>query len=185
MAGTLFVLLTLLFAFWPRITFEDVPYGAMIIVSITATFFAILIFTLFARQRILSAAYMMAAAMFVLLGLLFTFYLPQARFLHLSEEVGAYLQSIGAITPGDVYMIDYKEDSLPFYQGGTIRPQGKNTFLAVEPPEKWPAYLVITREIWNNTPDSAKARLEVLQTFRGWAYAAKGRVVDVMIVKRK
>jgi hypothetical protein len=168
-----------------RFGFENLPYGAMGIVSAVAAFFAILIFMLFARQRIFSAAYAMGAAMFVLLTLLFTFYLPQAKFLHLSEAVGAYLQSIGATTPGDVYMIDYKEDSLPFYQGGTIRPQGKNTFLAVEPPEKWPAFLVITREIWNNTPDSAKVHLEVLQTFRGWAYAAKGRVVDVMVVKKK
>jgi 4-amino-4-deoxy-L-arabinose transferase-like glycosyltransferase len=172
-------------AAFSRFGFENLPYGAMGVVSIAAALFAILIFILFARRRILAAAYTMAAAMFVLLSLLFTLYLPQARFLHLSEAAGAYLQSIGATTPGDIYMIDYKEDSLPFYQGGTIRPQGKNTFLAVEPPEKWPAYLVITREIWNNTPDSAKARLEVLQTFRGWAYAAKGRVVDVMVVKKK
>ncbi len=157
----------------------------MIIVNVAAIFFAILIFICFARRRILAAAYAMGAAMLVLLTLLFTLYLPQARFLHLSEQVGAYLQSIGATTLGEVYMIDYKEDSLPFYQGGTIRPQGKNTFLAVEPPEKWPAFLVITREIWNSTPDDAKAHLEVLQSFRGWAYAAKGRVVDVMVVKKK
>jgi 4-amino-4-deoxy-L-arabinose transferase-like glycosyltransferase len=169
----------------PEFGFENLPFRSMTVVSIVAAFFAILIFMLFARRRIFAAAYTMAAAMFVLLTLLFTLYLPNAQFLHLSERLGAYLQSVGATTRGDVYMIDYKEDSFPFYQGGTIRPQPKNTFLAVEPPEKWPTFLVITREIWNNTPETAKARLQVLRTYRGWAYAAKGRVAEVMVVKKK
>jgi hypothetical protein len=164
--------------------FDRLPRTAMLVVSITATVFAILIFIQFVRQQISAAACSMAAATFTLLTLLFTWYLPRAEFLHLSQRIGVYLQSINATTKGDVYMIDYKEDSLPFYQGGTIRPQPKNTFLSSEPAEKWPAFLVITREIWNNTPDSAKAKLQVLQTFKGWAYAAKGRVVEVLVVKK-
>jgi hypothetical protein len=163
---------------------ENLPFRGMTVVSVAAALFAVLIFTLFARRRMFGAAYAMATAMVVLLTLLFTLYLPGAQFLHLSERVGAYLQSINATTRGEVYMIDYKEDSLPFYQGGTIRPQPKNTFLAVEPPEKWPTFIVITREIWNATPAPAKARLQVLKTFRGWAYAAKGRVAEVMVVKK-
>jgi hypothetical protein len=165
--------------------FDRLPYPAMTVVSIVACVFALGIFVNFARRQIARAALSMAAAMFALIPLLFAWYLPSARFLHLSEEVGAYLQSVGATTRGDVSEIDYKEDSLPFYQGGTIRPQPKNAYLAAEPPEHWPTYLTITREIWNQTPDSAKAHLEVLKTFRGWAYAAKGRVVDVMVVRKR
>ena len=67
--------------------------------------------------------------------MLFAWYLPQARFLHLSEEVGAYLQTLGATKKDQVKMIDYKEDSLPFYQGGSIRPEGRNAFLEKVPPE--------------------------------------------------
>ena len=158
---------------------------AMAAVSVAAVFFSILVFFFFKRQRICAAAGAMAASVFVLMGLLFGLYLPQARFLHLSEEVGGYLQQIGATHLHDVAMIDYKEDSLPFYQGGTIRPQPQNIFLNKEPPENWPTFLVITREIWDNTSQSAKAHLEVLRTFHGLAYAAKGRVVDVMVVKKK
>jgi 4-amino-4-deoxy-L-arabinose transferase-like glycosyltransferase len=172
-------------ATFARFKFEALPRTAMLIVSMTATAFAILIFIQFARHHISAAACSMAAATFTVLALLFTWYLPRAQFLHLSQRVGVYLQSINATTQGDVYMIDYKEDSLPFYQGGSIRPQPKNTYLAEIPSEKWPNYLVITREIWNSTPESAKTHLEVLQTFRGWAYAAKGRVVEVMVVKKK
>jgi 4-amino-4-deoxy-L-arabinose transferase-like glycosyltransferase len=167
-----------------RFGFENLPYGAMLAVAITAAVFAVLIFALFVRRRVLAGAYAMAAAMFVLLALLFTLYLPGAQFLHVSERVGAYLQSIGATTKGEVYMIDYKEDSLPFYQGGTIRPQPRNAYLASDPPGNWPTYLVITREIWDAAPEGAKAHLQVMRVFKGWAYAAKGRVVEVMVVKK-
>jgi hypothetical protein len=45
--------------------------------------------------------------------------------------------------------------------------------------------LVITKEIWEKTPEGARGRFEVLRTFRGWAYAAKGRVVDVMVLRKR
>jgi len=169
----------------PRLNFDRLPYAAMTIVTVAAVACAARVHVLFAKGRIDRACRALGVTMIVLMAILFTSYLPDARFLHLSEEVGGYLQSIGATTKGDVYMIDYKEDSLPFYQGGTIRPQRKNDYLATEPPAKWPTYFVITREIWNATPDAPKAHLDVLRTFHGLAYAAKGRVVDVMVVKRK
>jgi 4-amino-4-deoxy-L-arabinose transferase-like glycosyltransferase len=168
-----------------RFGFEQLPYEAMAAVSAAACVVAAMVLVQFARRSIAAAVGWMAGGTFLVMGLLFVTYLPRAKFLHLSEEVGASLQSAGATEKGEVYMIDYKEDSLPFYQGGTIRPQSKNTYLATEPPENWPKFLVITREIWEKTPPSARERLEVLKTFKGWAYAAKGRVVEVMIVKKK
>lgn len=167
-----------------RFAFDPLPYTAMIAVTLASLIVAVIVFIQFSQRRIAFALIQMAAGMFILIALLFGLYLPRADFLHLSENVGSYLQSIGATEKGNLY-IDYKEDSLPFYQGGTIRPQGKNTYLAVEPPEKWPRYLVITREIWEAAPDSARARLEILKTFRGWAYAAKGRVVEVLVVRKR
>jgi hypothetical protein len=118
-------------------------------------------------------------------GLLFGWYLPNAPYLHLSTRVGTYLKEIGATEKGEVYMIDYKEDTLPFYQGGTIRPQPKNAYLAQVGAEEWPEFMVITREIWEAAPAAARERLEVLKTFRGWSYAAKGRVRDVMVVRKR
>jgi len=169
----------------PRFGFDRLPFLTMGVVSLAAVFFAARVWIDFAHQRIAAAAYSMAIAMVVLIGLLFQFYLPGARFLHLSEEVGAYLQSAGATNLRDVYMIDYKEDSLPFYQGGTIRPQPWNVYLSKEPFANWPGFFVITREIWDATPESARGHLEVMKTFHGLAYAAKGRVVDVMVVKKR
>jgi 4-amino-4-deoxy-L-arabinose transferase-like glycosyltransferase len=169
----------------PGLKFDRLPYAAMTAVSATAGAFAVLIYVTFARGRVAGGVLAMAGSVFAVFTLLFAWYLPGARFLHLSSEIGAYLQSIGATTKGDVQMIDYKEDTLPFYQGGTIRPQRKDTFLATEPPERWPTYLTVTREVWEKAPEEAKARLEVLRTFRGWAYAAKGRVREVLVLRKR
>jgi hypothetical protein len=155
------------------------------VVSVVAAVLGVVVFVQFARGRIYGAGYAMAGTVFVLFALLFGWYLPEARFLHLSERVGGYLRAVGATTKGEVYMIDYKEDSLPFYQGGTIRPQARNGYFATEPVERWPRFAVITREVWEKAPVEARERLEVLRTFRGWAYAAKGRVVEVMVVRKR
>jgi hypothetical protein len=169
----------------PRFGFDRLPYAAMVLVSVVAAGFGVWTYLLFARGRVDRALRSLGVSMIVLMGVLFTWYLPGARFLHLSEEVGDYLQSVGATRVGDVYMIDYKEDSLPFYQGGSIRPQPKNAYLATTPPGEWGTYYVVTREIWEQTPADSRGRLDVLRTFHGWAYAAKGRVVDVMVVRKK
>jgi 4-amino-4-deoxy-L-arabinose transferase-like glycosyltransferase len=168
-----------------RFGFDRLPYAAMAIVSVVAAAFAVYIYLRFASGRLDRAIRALGVSMVVLMAVLFTWYLPAARFLHLSEEVGAYLQSVGATRVGDVYMIDYKEDSLPFYQGGSIRPQPKNAYLATTPPAEWATFYVVTREIWDQIPAEAREHLDVLRTFHGWAYAAKGRVVDVMVLKKK
>jgi 4-amino-4-deoxy-L-arabinose transferase-like glycosyltransferase len=168
-----------------RPNFDRLPYAAMAMLSVAAVALAARIFYLFAKRPGDRPIRALAVTMIILMSLLFGGYLPSARFLHLSEDVGAYLQSVGATSVGDVYMIDYKEDSLPFYQGGTIRPQRKNTYLEETPPADWATWYVVTREIWDQTPDAARQHLDVLKTFHGWAYAAKGRVVDVMVLKKK
>jgi hypothetical protein len=137
----------------------------------------------------------MAGTMTLLMALLFAWYLPAARFLHVSEDAGGYLQSIGATKKGDVLMlthkddrdgpIDYKEDSLAFYQGGTIRIQPQTGYLEKTPPDQWPPYMVMTRKIWERTPEALQSRLEVLKELRGWAYASRGRVVDVLLVRTR
>ena len=38
-------------------------------------------------------------------------------------------------------MMDYKEDSLPWCEGGTVRQQRDNDFLLHNPPENWPKFI--------------------------------------------
>ena len=178
-----------------ELRFENLPYAAMAVISLTAIAGAVVVFRRFRQHRIGAAAYAMAGTMIVVMALIFTWFLPNARFLHLSQDVGAYLQTIGATRKGDVLMlthkekgqppIDYKEDSLPFYQGGTIRIQPDTGYLTKTPPERWPRHMVLTRKIWDKTPESLRQHLEILREFRGLAYASRGRIVDVLVVRRR
>ena len=64
----------------------------------------------------------MGAGMLGLALLLFGVYLPTAPFLRLSIDTAPRrCGEDGATGPGQVVMLDYKEPSLAFYQGGTIR----------------------------------------------------------------
>jgi 4-amino-4-deoxy-L-arabinose transferase-like glycosyltransferase len=112
-----------------------------------------------------------------------TLYLPRAQYLRLSVRVADALRRHGATGPGQVQMLDYKEPSLAFYQGGTIRehPATRLTAQVLDAAAPW---LVITRGVWDRSDAAARARLEVVDEQRGLAYAG-GRVVDVMVVKSR
>jgi hypothetical protein len=112
-----------------------------------------------------------------------TFYFPAASFLGVSRDIAATLKAKGATHPGDVKMVDYKEPSLGFYQGGTIREVEKKADLIYRPLNQWPHWVVITRDAWNMVPADSRKRLRIVETRRGWSYADQGRVVEVLIVE--
>ena len=58
----------------------------------------------------------------------------------------------------DVQMMGYKEPSLAFYQGGTIREQSENDFLIKHPQSEWPKWLVIRQDLWDKTPAEIQQR---------------------------
>ena len=111
--------------------------------------------------------------------------LPSAPFVHISSRVASILREHDAIHPGDAIMIDYKEDSLAFYQGGSIRREGNDRFLEATPWYEWPGWIVMTRRIWDATPPAVRDRLQVVSSVRGWWYANRGRIVDVLVVKKR
>ena len=81
-------------------------------------------------------------------------------------------------------MIDYKEPSLGFYQGGTIR-EGLSALLVRNQHEQWTPWMVITRDVWNRSPDEVKNHFEIVAHFRGLSVADAMRTVDVMIVRTR
>jgi hypothetical protein len=115
---------------------------------------------------------------------LFAALLPRRAFLQVSERVAEVLHRAGATEPGQTLMLDYKEPSLAFYQGGTIREHSgmSVTRELIDGPAKW---YVITAEVWAKTPADARARLEIVDVVRGVAYADGGRIVDVMVVRER
>ena len=60
-------------------------------------------------------------------------------------------------------MLDYKEPSLAFYQGGTLR-EHRATIDTDGVLASAPRWLVITREVWERSPKDARDRVEIVET---------------------
>jgi hypothetical protein len=84
-----------------------------------------------------------------------------------------------------VIMIDYKEPTLAFYQGGTIEAQRDNAYLEHTPIEWLPTWVVLTKDVWRATPEAIRLKWDVIDMIHGWSYADGSRIVDVMVIKKK
>lgn len=138
---------------------------------------------LFWKLRPLEAARVMGLGSLAFVACLTALFAAGAQFLHVSQRVAQVLIREGATGPGDVQMIDYKEGSLGFYQGGTIREQDDDTLLLRGDEASWPRWLVITDRIWEPVPPDVRDRWRVVETVSGFNLA-KGKLVNVMVIQR-
>ena len=131
-----------------------------------------------------AAAICMGAGWMLVVALFYGAWLPQAEFLWLPRQIGAFLVAEGATRKGDIFMLDYDPDSLAFYQGGTIRRARPDLLKTGDRniPGRW---LVMTESLWNNLAPEIKDRLEIRRSWRGWDYASRGRIVTVVVVRRR
>jgi hypothetical protein len=127
--------------------------------------------------------------MMLIVLVMFVGFFPSAQFLRTSQRIADVLHQNGAKS---AIMIDYKEDSLPWCEGGSIRGQRDNDFLIHNPPQSWPNFIVLTGEVWRKTPFEIQRQFDVLGTIRGWDYSdhlpttpGPGRVVDVFVLRKK
>ncbi len=168
--------------------FAPQPYGALWTFTIVGIIYAIVVFLLVRARRFARALAVMGIGMLIMILIASVLYLPNAQFLRTSIHIANVLQRLGATEPGSVIMMDYKEPSLAFYQGGTIREQ-KTTFLREKHWDQWPRWIVMTRQAWDNAPAEARDRLKVVKDpelpFRGWSYGDGGRTVEVMVVEKR
>lgn len=157
------------------------PSIALITVALLA---AISFIVMFSQNRPRHGLLVMGLGAMATYAVLFGWYLPSARSLHLSARVAEILKSHGATANGEAIMLDYKEPSLAFYQGGTIR---ENSSMTLTPAllNDAPPWLVITHEIWNKTPEPTRQRLEIVGAARGLAYADGGRTVEVLVARKR
>jgi 4-amino-4-deoxy-L-arabinose transferase-like glycosyltransferase len=164
--------------------FESLPTTAMTILITAGILYAVSIFILFARRRIAFAASAMGAGMITIIAILYTLYLPNAQFLWLPQRVAAVLLENNATQKGDVINLDYREDSLAYYQGGTIR-EKENTYFTQTPRDQWAKWIVLTADLWQHLPPDIRSRYQPLTTLRGLAYAKRGTIVEVIILRRR
>ena len=157
----------------------------MFVLSVLAIEYGREVFVYFRAQRVLDAAAVMGIGMMIFVAVLYGWYLPGAEYLRVSPRVADALKRQGATSAGDVIMIDYKEPSLAFYQGATIREQRQNDYLQKTDDTLRPRWLVITDRIWQKTPEPIRGRWIEVDRIRGWAYADGGNTVQVLVLRRK
>ncbi len=120
--------------------FRPLPWAAMIFMSGFAVAYALTVYILLLKHRFAPAFCAMGLGMLAAIAITCGFYLPAAPFLRISPHVAEVLRQQGATHPGDVRMVDYKEPSLAFYQGGTIREEPNEKDLLNQPLTRWPRW---------------------------------------------
>jgi 4-amino-4-deoxy-L-arabinose transferase-like glycosyltransferase len=160
---------------------ESIVPGA--IVAAAALVYLAVVVGLFFRRRTATGLAALALGAMATWALAWAVYLPRAQFLRVSVRTADVLRREGATGPRQAMMLDYKEPSLAFYQGGTIRehPATQLTREHLGGPASW---LVITTHVWEKTAPDVRAAFEVVDQIEGFAYAG-GRTVKVMVVKTR
>lgn len=162
--------------------FSDLPYPAMTLFTFAGLAWSITVFVLFLHNRPRIAALAMGVGMPLCIALLSALYLPRAGFLRLSQRLAAHLPD--NIPPGQARMIGYKEQSLAFYQGGTIDDAPDN-YLRTVPAADWPRYLVIQSNVWDRQPPEIQSAYDLRAIETGLNYAAGGKTVTVHVLEKR
>jgi hypothetical protein len=122
-----------------------IPYAAIVLIA-------------FIRRRIVTAASLMAGGMAVLIAALFGWILPSLPWLNTSRQIGQELNRLGAGGKTPVAMIDYREPSLAFYQGGGAREIDAKKLAGPTSPQ----WAVITTDGWTRLPPAMQANYEII-----------------------
>jgi 4-amino-4-deoxy-L-arabinose transferase-like glycosyltransferase len=162
--------------------FHPLPWFTMTVISLGAIAWGVSIMLCLQRGRAAAGIAGLGIGMICLTGLLYGLYLRRAQFLRLSILAADVLKAEGATKPGDAIMTDYKEPSLAFYQGGTIRERLSPTVTKAHY-DDWAPWIVMTRDVWNRSSPEIRSHLEIVADFHGLSVADGMRDVDVMVVR--
>lgn len=164
------------------------PQGATLLLTILAFAYSAMVTILFLLRRIATAAIAVGVGIMLIFTALFSVYLPNAEYIKISSHVAEILRR-QPVAPGDAIMIEYKEPSLAFYQGGTIVEKSANSFLEVTPSDQWPTWIVMPQSLWDTTSPATRAKLEIIgEPVRGVNYAGKvdhRQAIEVVVLKKK
>jgi 4-amino-4-deoxy-L-arabinose transferase-like glycosyltransferase len=172
---------------WVSLRYFDLPRVAiagMVLISLLCAGYGLAVRRPFVAGRPLAAAAVMGGGMMLVISVLFGAYLSYAPFLTTSQRVAQVLRDEGAVDPGDAIMIDYREDSLAFYHGGTIRPVQDRSYLINTARSEWPRWVVMTDPVWRATLAGVRAEFDEVARVRGWWYV-KGRIVEGIVLRKR
>src|SRR5581483_7857680 len=162
---------------------HDLPWTGMIAFSAAAVIYAGVVMAQISSKRIARAAAAMGIGVAVIVAILYGLLLPNLWPIRVSERIAELLRRDGAADQR-VIMIDYKEPSLAFYEGGGCR-EADDGYLQTTPTEEWPKWIVLTRTEWDGLSKGIQDRFVVLGDAQGINYAGAGRRVDVMALRVK
>ena len=172
---------------WHSPPFGTQPYAIISLLAVASVLYAVIVFSSIRLRRLRPALLTLGGGMLAICAIVFGLYFPNAQFLRTSFAPPRSSGAIGATQPGEVDMVDYKEPSLGFYQGGTIREQ-KSSFLLPKHWNEWGRWMVVTKAAWDKAPPESRARLRKVpdpeNPVRGWAYADAGSLVELIVVER-
>jgi hypothetical protein len=117
--------------------------GAMVWSGVSVIYFGV-VAGCFVRRRVAAAAACMGGGLALLAAILFAAILPGIAPLGASRWIGAKLNDLGAGGNTRVAMIDYREPSLAFYQGGGARETDVSALNSPTPPD----WAVMTTAAW-------------------------------------
>ena len=170
---------------WLAVRFHDFPYAALVPLSLFGVLYSATVVILFWRQWQAAALVSMGTGSFVLTVLLFVVYFPQSRPLRLPVRVAEVLKQNDVVHPGQVMMLDYKEPSLAFYQGGSIR-EATHSLKVIEHLDTAPPWMVVSRSIWDQTPPDIRSKLEIVGSpLDGLNYSDALRPAEVLVVRKR
>jgi 4-amino-4-deoxy-L-arabinose transferase-like glycosyltransferase len=162
--------------------FKESPLPALPF-AVAGLCYVSLVFLLFLRRRTAAGLIAMGVGSIAVCIIAWGVYLPAAQYLRTSIRVADILEQNGGAAPARVLMLDYKEPSLAFYQGGAARENRAGNLtpdLIASAP-----WLVVTGEVWDRADEATRARVEVVGQARGLAYADGGRVVDLFVLRSR
>jgi 4-amino-4-deoxy-L-arabinose transferase-like glycosyltransferase len=180
--GWAFIVALFGFAPWLLVLkYPDQPWIGLVICSAIAIAYGVVVYRYFTARRPRHGIAAMGLGMLILVIALHTVFLPWAGYLHISQRVAEVLRRNDITAAGMVVMQDYKEPSLAFYQGGTIR---ELSDMSIDPATV-PPWLVTTRDVFTRTPENVQARFDIIATVTGLAIADGGRKVEVMVLRKR
>ena len=137
----------------------------------------------FATARTSAAARAMGGGTIAAVILLATLVLPNLPVLRLTRDIATVLNTHGGYGQPGV-MIDFKEPSLAFEQGGGLIEQSDSDYFNTTAPATWPRWAVVTRRVWDKTRPDVRERWDEVGRVAGVAYSARGEKFEVIVLKK-
>ncbi|HEY0008070.1 MAG TPA: hypothetical protein VGB55_05055, partial [Tepidisphaeraceae bacterium] len=156
---------------------------AIIVLLVLAAATSWRVCALLLRHELRTAGLTIGIGMALLVALAYGLLVPRLEPLRISQNTAKILaDNDGYAAFG--YMIDYKEPSLAFHQGGGLREHSDDNFLSNSTPQQWPEFVVLTERVWRSTAPELQKQWNVIGRVRGLAYNERGGR-EIVVLKRK